>query len=147
MTDQRYLLELSRPDAMALLATVPIGRLVFTHQALPAIRPVNHLVDGDKIVVGLTRGSAIATSAAAAGTVVAYEADSLDPDSRTGWSVIVVGVARLEADADAVLRYQSTLKPWLAGAMEDIVTISSEIVTGFRLVPSQPTTGTVRAAS
>jgi hypothetical protein len=35
------------------------------------------VVDGDKIVVGLTPGSAIANSAGTEGTVVAYEADAL----------------------------------------------------------------------
>jgi hypothetical protein len=47
---------------MALLASVQIGRLVFTHQALPAIRPVNHLIEEGKIVIGLTPGSAIAAT-------------------------------------------------------------------------------------
>jgi hypothetical protein len=70
MTDERSLLELSRADGWQLLAGVPVGRLVFTHQALPAVRLVNHLVDGDKIVIGLTPGSAIATSAGTGGTVV-----------------------------------------------------------------------------
>ena len=96
MADDRSLHELPRAEAMRLLASVPVGRLVFTHQALPAIRPVNHLVEHDKIVIGLTPGSAIAASAGRDGTVVAYEADSLDLADRTGWTVIVVGVARLE---------------------------------------------------
>lgn len=56
MTDERALLELSRAEGWLLLASVPVGRLVFTHQALPAIRPVNHVVDGDKIVIGLMPG-------------------------------------------------------------------------------------------
>src|SRR5258708_28837410 len=94
MTDERSLLELSRADGWQLLAGVPVGRLVFTHQALPAVRLVNHLVDGDKIVIGLTPGSAIATSARSGGTVVAYEADALDLMERLGPSGVVVGRAR-----------------------------------------------------
>ena len=136
MTDQRSLHELTRAEAMALLASVQIGRLVFTHQALPAIRPVNHLIEDSKIVIGLTPGSAIAATAEAGGTVVAYEADILDPDQRTGWTVIIVGVARLESDTDAAERYRTTLQPWLSGSMQDIVTISSDVVTGYRLTPS-----------
>jgi hypothetical protein len=128
VTDERSLGELSRAEALYLLASVSFGRLVFTHQALPAIRPVNHLVEGDRVVIGLSAG--------AGGTVVAYEADSLDPAERSGWTVIVVGLARLEADSDAVLRYRTRLRPWLAGAMTDILTISSEIVTGYRLIPA-----------
>jgi Pyridoxamine 5'-phosphate oxidase len=87
------MLELPRAESLRLLASVPVGRLVFTHQALPAIRPVNHIVDGDKIVIGLTPGSAIAGSTRQSGTVVAYEADSLDLTTRQGWTVIVIGRA------------------------------------------------------
>jgi nitroimidazol reductase NimA-like FMN-containing flavoprotein (pyridoxamine 5'-phosphate oxidase superfamily) len=135
MTDERSLLELPRAESLQLLASVPVGRLVFTHQALPAVRPVNHIVDNDKIVIGLTPGSAIAGSTSQGGTVVAYEADSLDLTTRQGWTVIVVGLARLESRAEA-LRYRAELRPWLAGASTDIVSISAEIVTGYRLVPA-----------
>lgn len=38
--------QLDRSEALRLLGTVPLGRVVFTHQALPAIRPVNHVVEG-----------------------------------------------------------------------------------------------------
>lgn len=147
MTDERSLSELSRAEALQLLASVPIGRLVFTHQALPAIRPVNHLVDEGTIVIGLTAGSVIASLSRPGGTVVAYEADSLDLAQRSGWTVIVVGIARLEADADAVLRYRARLQPWLSGAMAEVLTISSEIVTGYRLIPAVPADEAVRATT
>jgi nitroimidazol reductase NimA-like FMN-containing flavoprotein (pyridoxamine 5'-phosphate oxidase superfamily) len=135
MTDERSLLELPRAESLRLLASVPVGRLVFTHQALPAVRPVNHIVDNDKIVIGLTPGSAIAASTSQGGTVVAYEADSLDLLTRQGWTVVVVGLARLENEASAN-RYRAELRPWLAGAMTDIISISAEMVTGYRLVPA-----------
>jgi nitroimidazol reductase NimA-like FMN-containing flavoprotein (pyridoxamine 5'-phosphate oxidase superfamily) len=134
VTDERTLLELSRADGLRLIASVPVGRLVFTQHALPAIRPVNHIVEDDMLVIGLTAGSPIAASARG-GIVVAYEADSLDVTERSGWSVVVVGVARLETDATTVLRYRDQLRPWLSGAMADILTISSELVTGYRLAP------------
>lgn len=147
VTDERFMRELPRAEAMQLLASVPVGRLVFTHQALPAIRPVNHLVAGDRIVIGLTPGSAIAASTSADGTIVAYEADALDMDTRLGWTVIVVGAAKLVTDASAALALRSMLRPWLSGAMTDVVEISTEIVTGYQLVPHQPENEIVRAAS
>ena len=144
MTDERTLLELSRADGLRLIASVPVGRLVFTQHALPAIRPVNHIVEDDMLVIGLTAGSSIAASARG-GIVVAYEADSLDVTERSGWSVVVVGVARLETDATTVLRYRDQLQPWLSGAMADILTISSELVTGYRLVPQPPSAAGITA--
>lgn len=146
MTDERCMRELPRAEAMRRLASVPVGRLVFTRQALPAIRPVNHIVEDDTIVIGLTPGSAIAASTASDGTVVAYEADVLDLSGRLGWTVIVVGVARLATEADAVRRHRARLRPWLSGAIADIIVISSEIVTGYELVAQQPEEEIVRAA-
>jgi hypothetical protein len=146
MNDERSLLELSRAEGWRLLASVPVGRLVFTYQALPAVRLVNHLVDGDEIVIGLTPGSAIAASAGTGGTVVAYEADALDLTERIGWSVVVVGRARLVADDEAVEQYRIRLRPWLSGASADIMTVSSEVITGYRLVPHEPVSKIARAA-
>jgi hypothetical protein len=37
-----------------------------------------------------------------------------------------------------MLRYRAGLLPWLGGAMTDVLTISSEIVTGYRLMPGLP---------
>jgi nitroimidazol reductase NimA-like FMN-containing flavoprotein (pyridoxamine 5'-phosphate oxidase superfamily) len=138
MNDHRRLEQLSRSQALELLASVPIGRLVFTQQALPAVRPVNHLVEGESIVVRTTSGASITRVAGRSGTVVAYEADCLDAGSQLGWSVIVVGTARLLEDEAAAERYRSLLRPWLSGPMDDVITIAADIVTGYRMVPGDP---------
>src|SRR5271166_2483298 len=44
-------IELDHREAMRLLASVDHGRVVFTDQALPAIRVVNHLVDEGRVIV------------------------------------------------------------------------------------------------
>ncbi len=137
MEELRSLQQLSRTKALELLGSVPMGRLVFTHQALPAIRPVNHLVEGESIIVRATSGAAITAAARRDGTVVAYEADSIDPDSQLGWSVIVVGTARLMADEDAAARYRARLRPWISGPADDVITISADMITGYRMVPAE----------
>jgi hypothetical protein len=65
--------------------------------------------------------------------VVAYEADTIDPDSHVGWSVVVTGVARLVREPELVARYQRMLRPWVAGEMDYVIRISPEMVSGFRL--------------
>ncbi|MGI9004723.1 MAG: pyridoxamine 5'-phosphate oxidase family protein [Streptosporangiaceae bacterium] len=134
MDEDRSLQQLSRSKALELLGSVPMGRLVFTHQALPAIRPVNHLVEGESIIVRATSGAAITAAAKRDGTVVAYEADRIDQDSLLGWSVIVVGTARLMADENAAARYRARLRPWISGPADDVITISAEMITGYRMV-------------
>ena len=134
MDEQRWLQQLSRTKALELLGSVRLGRLVFTHQALPAIRPVNHLVEGESVIVRVTAGAAITAAAGRGGVVVAYEADSIDADTQLGWSVIVVGTARLLTDERAAARYRTRLRPWISGTVDDVITISADVVTGYRMV-------------
>jgi hypothetical protein len=135
MSYQRQMEELTRPEALQLLGTVPVGRIVFTHHALPAIRPVNHVVHADTIIIRATMGAAITTLAGDRGMVVAYEADALDPARQLGWSVIVVGTARLMTDKIVAERYRQRLQPWVAGTSDDVISISMDMIRGYRLVP------------
>ncbi|HVB45528.1 MAG TPA: pyridoxamine 5'-phosphate oxidase family protein [Streptosporangiaceae bacterium] len=138
MNDYRWLEKLTRTKALELLASVPVGRLVFNHQAVPAIRPVNHLVEGESIVVRLSSGAAITAAAGRGGMMVAYEADVIDTVTQLGWSVVVVGTARLLSDEIATARYRSRLRSWISGAADDVITISAEVVSGYRLVAGDP---------
>jgi hypothetical protein len=138
MTGARQQLELTHEEALRLLGSVPLGRVVFTHRALPAIRPVNHIVDGQQIVFQTGASAAITTAVDGTGTIVAFEADAIDPVGRTGWSVVVIGGARRLVDAAEISRYQQVLQPWAAGAKDDVIAIRADLVTGFRLVEPGP---------
>ncbi|WP_348638553.1 pyridoxamine 5'-phosphate oxidase family protein [Actinomadura madurae] len=94
--DQSGLEILDEGECRDLLAGARIGRIVFTHQALPAVQPVNFVLSRDHIVIKTSRTSRLAT--AAANTVVAFEIDEFDTAARTGWSVVVVGRARRVTD-------------------------------------------------
>jgi nitroimidazol reductase NimA-like FMN-containing flavoprotein (pyridoxamine 5'-phosphate oxidase superfamily) len=129
----RQSIELTEGECWRLLGSVSLGRVVFTQHAMPAIRPVNHLVDNRKIIVRSHLGAAI-TSRADAGSVVCYEADDLDPVRHTGWSVIATGLARLVQEPDAIARYEQLLEPWVAGELDQVISIEPRFVTGVRLV-------------
>src|SRR5437667_22837 len=58
VTTERELAELPKDEALRLLGSVPFGRVVFTARALPAVRPVNHLVDGNRIIIRTSPGAA-----------------------------------------------------------------------------------------
>lgn len=129
----RSMVELDRDEALALLASVDMGRIVFTRNALPAIRPVNHaLVDG-QLVIRTHEGAALAAAVDDPGTVVAYEADVIDPDTHLGWSVVVTGFARLVSDPDQLARYDDLVTPWFSRTMEHAVLIRLDMVNGFRM--------------
>jgi pyridoxamine 5'-phosphate oxidase-like protein len=129
--------ELERAEAMRLLASIGYGRVVFTLNALPAIRPVNHLVDEGRVIIRTRLTSAISIGVRSTdGVVVAYEADSLDPQSRAGWSVVIMGRAHTLTDPDQVSRYEQLLHPWVNHA-DTVVAIDPDIITGFRIIATE----------
>jgi nitroimidazol reductase NimA-like FMN-containing flavoprotein (pyridoxamine 5'-phosphate oxidase superfamily) len=131
----RQAIDLTEAECWQLMRGVSLGRVVFTQHAMPAIRPVNHVVDDRKIIIRSHAGAAIVSRAVAGdGSVVCYEADDLDPVRHTGWSVIATGMARLVREPAAIARYQDLLEPWIAGQMDHVVAIEPEFVSGIRLV-------------
>jgi nitroimidazol reductase NimA-like FMN-containing flavoprotein (pyridoxamine 5'-phosphate oxidase superfamily) len=128
---------LTREQCICLLPTVPIGRLFYTVRALPAVAPVNFVLDGHDIVIRVGYGSSLA--AAIRGSIVAFEVDEFDFDLRTGWSVTVTGPAREELDDRELSRLRGLpLQPWAEGPRDHVIRIPLEIVNGRRLTAAVP---------
>jgi nitroimidazol reductase NimA-like FMN-containing flavoprotein (pyridoxamine 5'-phosphate oxidase superfamily) len=131
---QRQLTELDRGQALRLLSSVALGRIVFTWHAMPAIRPVNHVLDAGDIIIRSHSGAGVVSNADTdRGVVVAYEADDIDPLTHLGWSVVVTGTAYLVTDPGQKNRYEQMLTPWVDREMDQVIRIRPAIVTGFRL--------------
>jgi hypothetical protein len=79
-------------ESRALLGTVSLGRLLFTENALPAIRPVTFFVEDQHIVVAVAGGSWVDKLD---GVLVAFAADDIDQNTGSGWSVLVHGIGEL----------------------------------------------------
>lgn len=130
-------IELDPAEALRLMGSVSLGRIVFTRQALPTVRPVNHVMDGGDIVIRTHEGAALTHQAQrddGTGVVVAYEADAIDPETHLGWSVVVTGYAHLVTDPREVARVRSLLHPWVPQqGMDHAVRIHPEMVTGVML--------------
>jgi hypothetical protein len=131
--EPRRLEELGPRESMRLLGTVTLGRIAFTVRALPAVRPVRHIVDDGHVIVCADSGIAITSAERKSGTVVAYQADAIDPAENVGWSVTVVGVAHQVADPAAADFFRSALKQWADDGSDQIISIRPGMVTGFRL--------------
>ncbi|MET9181599.1 pyridoxamine 5'-phosphate oxidase family protein [Kitasatospora aureofaciens] len=126
---------LSEAECLRLLSTVPVGRVVYTEHALPAVLPVSFEVLDGRLVLAVRRGSA--TARGLDGTVVAFQADLLDPVTRTGWSVLVHGRADAVRDPEQVRRVlRSGLRPWVGDPEPLFVALVPELVSGRRLFPT-----------
>ncbi|MBO0728970.1 MAG: pyridoxamine 5'-phosphate oxidase family protein [Acidimicrobiaceae bacterium] len=88
--------ELDQEECLALLATVPVGRVGISSQALPAILPVNFVLHDGSILFRTVPGTKL--HAAVAGAVVAFEADHVGTAPEPSWSVLVRGQAEPVTD-------------------------------------------------
>jgi nitroimidazol reductase NimA-like FMN-containing flavoprotein (pyridoxamine 5'-phosphate oxidase superfamily) len=122
---------LTDAQCLALLPTVPVGRIVFTEGALPAVQPVNFVVDDECVIIRATTGSKLA--AAAGGAVVAFEVDEYDATTETGWSVTAVGQASLVTDSAELARLSRLpLRSW-TGHLDHLIQIRIAVLHGRRL--------------
>lgn len=132
MTASREIGELTVDECLRLLDTVPIGRMVFTEGVLPAVHPVNFLRDGNSIIVRTGPGGKL--DAARRGDVVAFEADQVDPDTHSGWSVLVVGRVEVVNDVDELVAVLDLAhRPWARNRGAHVLRITAQRVTGRRL--------------
>lgn len=90
--------ELSRAQCLELLASVPVGRISGSMDAMPYVFPVNFAVAGEKVLIRTRPGTK--RDAAMAGNVVAFEADEFGSDGSWGWSVLARGIARTLSDGE-----------------------------------------------
>lgn len=125
--DQPVLVDLDEQTCWSLAETATVGRLAWVDADGPVVVPVNISVAAGEIVLRTAAYSAM--SREVDDSRVAVEIDDLDPQHRTGWSVLVRGVAtvRMEAaPADAP-------RAWPTGSKAATVRIRPTQITGRRL--------------
>ena len=136
-SDGAALRQLSRDECLTLMASVPVGRIIYTRRALPAVELVSYALDHGDIVIRTERGGKLA--AAAHGTVVAFEADCLDPAGQGGWSVTAIGPCREVTDPAEIARLQAMgLYSWAPGTRDHFIAISPVMLAGRYLRADRP---------
>lgn len=139
-TDRQQLArELDTQEALTLLASAPLGRVVFTANAMPAVCPAPHIVDEGVVVFGSHMGEAIVSHTATSNAVVAYQADNLDPMRPHGWTVTVTGIAHIVQDPELINRYKQRLRPWTERVRTYFISLNPTLVTGTRWAEKSPT--------
>lgn len=132
--DRNGLEVLDRGECLRLLGTATLGRVGISFGALPNILPVNFRLVGDEIAFRTTVGTKL--DAAACNAVVAFEVDDLDPMYHTGWSVVVLGLAREVTDDAERRRFEAAHIPrWAPVDAQRVVAISTEMISGRRISP------------
>jgi uncharacterized protein len=134
MTSTGQLAELDRDACIELLASAKVGRLAVSPpdwRTPPVIRPVTFVFDhsSQSIVFRTARGSKF-TALLLSGQA-AFEADGLDVESRTGWSVVVQGpIEEIKSTAEEHRLERLGLQPWAAGDKPHWIRLRATVVSG-----------------
>ena len=124
------------PKCLALLPTVSVARIGVSQDAIPAILPVNFVLHDGAVIIRSGAGSKLAATLANA--VVAVEVDDFDPNGRTGWSVLVRGIARVIDDPAGLAAVSLLpLQPWAEDGNDQFIAIDLQLVTGRRVHPTE----------
>lgn len=133
-TDDRVQL-LEEPLIRLRLARARFARLAFVDGDQPIVVPVNVRADDAERVVFRTAASGLLGGLD--GRKVAIEIDGHDPGLRSGWSVLVLGVARdvtVAGDPDAARLRAVAVDSWAPGDRERIFAVLPLSISG-RVIP------------
>jgi nitroimidazol reductase NimA-like FMN-containing flavoprotein (pyridoxamine 5'-phosphate oxidase superfamily) len=133
----RELIELSRPECLALLAAADFGRLVISAgpSQVPVIRPVNYRFDepSQSIIFRTREGSKFHTLGRT--SRAGFEIDGYDGETGSGWSVIVIGTTEQitrAADLERVARLDA--RTWPDDEPSHWMRMRARTVSGRRLL-------------
>jgi uncharacterized protein len=129
------LLELPRAECLNLLGRTHFGRLaVGRGEGAPIIRPLNYVFDprSQSVVFRTAQGSKLHGLLRA--KEAAFEIDGIEPGGRTGWSVVIIGVAEAVTLPSEIRRLDKLgLEVWAPGPRSHWVRIRARTVSGRRI--------------
>ncbi|WP_047260717.1 pyridoxamine 5'-phosphate oxidase family protein [Corynebacterium uterequi] len=123
-----YIQELNREESLELLASSSFGRLVVRRTDDIDLFPVNYIVNNGKVYFRTAEGTKLFS--VTLNRRVLFEADSVDLDAQTAWSVVIKGEARVLSDGEAIAAEDFPLKPWLPTQKYNFVEVTPEVVSG-----------------
>lgn len=128
--------ELSRAECLRLLSTCEIGRLAVVVNGYPEVFPVNFRMDEEMVVFRTNSGIKLE---AANHANVSFEVDHVDLRTRTGWSVLIEGVAEDTTEmrpSTAITRARDIpVEAWAGGERNRVVRVIPVRISGRTLRP------------
>ena len=125
-------------DCYRPLGTQEVGRLGVNAEHYPLIFPVNYAMDGTTIVIRTQPGTKLT---AAAHANVSFEVDEIDRRTRSGWSMLVRGLAEevtSEHRAELVEATKASgAQPWAPGEHGNWLRLIPHQISGRRIVPGE----------
>jgi nitroimidazol reductase NimA-like FMN-containing flavoprotein (pyridoxamine 5'-phosphate oxidase superfamily) len=125
------LVELAEDECWDLLRSTPAGRLAWSGAEGLSVVPVNFVAAERRIVIKTAAYSAQARECD--DNPVAFQVDALDASTRSGWSVLVRGVAHIDYGRD---QDRDLPDVWPAGVRPLKLVVEPTSVTGRRLLAS-----------
>lgn len=120
----------SENDCWDMLETQSVGRVAFTLDGQVEIFPVNYGLDGDGVIFRTNVGRKLSGTTLGE---VAFEVDSIEPQTKCGWSVVIHGTARDITRFDSLARRRA-VEAWV-GSKDFLVRITPRTITGRRVSP------------
>jgi nitroimidazol reductase NimA-like FMN-containing flavoprotein (pyridoxamine 5'-phosphate oxidase superfamily) len=122
-------------EAMELLASGGLGRLVYNGPDGPTALPVMYKIDAGAMVLGtwdpVLFDEDLRTGIAQAEYQVAVEVDQIDVQAREGWFVLVRGAAHhLDTEAERAPFIDAGLEPWIEGVPAHFIRVNPTTIWG-----------------
>jgi nitroimidazol reductase NimA-like FMN-containing flavoprotein (pyridoxamine 5'-phosphate oxidase superfamily) len=122
-------------ECVELLGQGSVGRVAVIWDDEPQIAPVNYRWDGSGVVFRTDPG---VTLRAVRDRAVAFEIDTIETSSHTGWSVVVRGRGS-ETDPPGP-QAEDSVVPWAPGTRHHWVRIDAETISGRRITRTEDST-------
>ncbi|MFD5123534.1 pyridoxamine 5'-phosphate oxidase family protein [Streptomyces sp. NPDC058385] len=129
----RRLVEVCGAEALYLLEGSRTGRVVYTVEDVPMVRPASHVFEYGRLMVRTP-----VPEAALCGVVaITYHVDAIRTAIGTGWSVTATGPAEVIDDPGEMAHHRRALRGWTHGLHDTLLRIHPQSVSGFRLARTE----------
>lgn len=106
--------EMHESECLQALAASEVGRIVLCTPEGPRAFPVNYALDGGSLVFRTSPYGTIGRDSRS-GANAAFQVDHVDPDTKTGWSVLAMGKLEVVEDPHELLSLAKNPQPWAGG--------------------------------